>query len=198
MTRPRDVALPANISERFWAKVERGAPDECWIWRGAVQSPPKSPYGYLSLHRRSKGGAFKRCLAHRVSYRIHFGELGGRIVRHTCHNPRCVNPGHLVAGEHSDNMRDMVAAGRSPAGAKNPRARLTDDDVFRILVLRDAGWTLDRLAARFQVHLATIDLICRGKTWRKSRGRQAAERLINDFRRLLARTARPNTTGVAR
>jgi hypothetical protein len=37
----------------------------------------------------------------------------GKIVRHTCDNPPCVNPLHLMNGTSADNSRDMVLRGRT-------------------------------------------------------------------------------------
>lgn len=35
-----------------------------------------------------------------------------QIVRHTCHNPPCIESEHLIAGTLMDNSQDMLKAGR--------------------------------------------------------------------------------------
>lgn len=57
--------------------------------------------------------------------------LRGLVVRHTCHNRWCVNPKHLVLGTNSDNMQDMMQAGRSKHGDGRPRA-LSEEQVAAI------------------------------------------------------------------
>jgi hypothetical protein len=47
--------------------------------------------------------------AHRASYAAFVGEPGSLHVLHKCHNRSCINPEHLYAGTHADNMRDLVA-----------------------------------------------------------------------------------------
>jgi HNH endonuclease len=38
--------------------------------------------------------------------------LPGAVIMHTCDNPRCINPKHLVLGTQAENIRDMMAKGR--------------------------------------------------------------------------------------
>ena len=50
--------------------------------------------------------------AHRVSYKIFVGEIPkGKELDHLCRNPACVNPRHMEAVSHRENLR------RSPSGA---------------------------------------------------------------------------------
>lgn len=51
--------------------------------------------------------------AHRVAFEKAWGITlkAGQVVRHTCDNPPCVNPLHLMLGTQGDNMRDMTGKG---------------------------------------------------------------------------------------
>lgn len=75
--------------------------------------------------------------AHRKAYadyhKLDVFKLPG-VVRHTCDNPRCINPTHLVIGTHKDNSADMVGRGRckAPPGEHHGNSRLTKEQVNMI------------------------------------------------------------------
>ncbi len=99
-----------KTSDRFWKKVRRGGPDECWPWLAG-----KSSFG----HGRFKIGG-QLFSAHRVAFVLAGGEIEplkmnqyhGTVIRHTCDNPGCCNPAHLIQGTQYDNAKDMARRGR--------------------------------------------------------------------------------------
>jgi DNA-binding CsgD family transcriptional regulator len=91
--------------QRFMAKVEQGS--NCWQWKGAMRGS------------RQKRGCFwggkKNVDAARwmFSYSNPDVSIEGLVVRHTCDNPLCVNPAHLIVGTQADNVSDMWERGRA-------------------------------------------------------------------------------------
>jgi hypothetical protein len=138
---------------RFLSKVEREQAGGCWIWRGAKTT---NGYGQMMV---AVGGKQKAYRAHRLSYELHKGDVPpGIFVCHTCDNPLCVNPDHLFAGTHADNMADMARKGR---GSPPPRStRLTSDQVAHIL---KREMTTRQYAALYGVHRAHISNLWSGK-----------------------------------
>lgn len=103
---PEEVKYYNSIYDRFWSKVDKGGPDDCWNWKAATSGG----YGTFSLGYEH----FNERKAHRISYTLQNGSIPkGMVVMHTCDNTRCVNPNHLKVGTNFDNMRDMVSKGRS-------------------------------------------------------------------------------------
>lgn len=80
----------------FDAKFEK-TDNGCWNWTAAAD---KHGYGRFGVP------GDKLVLAHVFSYeRVHGPVPEGLELDHLCRNPRCVNPEHLEAVTHQENMR---------------------------------------------------------------------------------------------
>ena len=98
----------------FEARYVEDTDSGCFLWTGAVSR------GYGNYWCPETQRVVK---AHRHAFERHFGAIPpGHVVRHKCDQPLCVNPAHLEAGTHSENMRDMVARGRHPSQRRRCRA----------------------------------------------------------------------------
>lgn len=96
--------------KRFWNKVDKKQPYDCWKWLGKARCGKSGFYGQFWL----KG---KNATPHRVSYELAFGEYDKSMhVLHKCDNPICVNPNHLFLGTNEDNIKDKMSKGRWKGG----------------------------------------------------------------------------------
>ena len=137
--------------DRFFRQVEIDPGAGCWNWIGPLNN---MGYGKFSFANTS-------LQAHRFSYEMVNGELGrGKVVRHTCDNPKCVNPDHLVMGTHSENTQDMYARQRAP------NAKLNPDLVRSIRRLRNETDMLVKEIA--EIHCVTpraVEAVLSGQNW---------------------------------
>lgn len=82
------------------------------------------------------GGKLRSIGMHRMAYckaaMVSPESIEGLVVRHTCDNPRCINPDHLELGTHSDNMEDMKSRGRQAVGESQGRSTVSDADAQTI------------------------------------------------------------------
>lgn len=155
------------LTDRFWAKVDKQGPDDCWVWLACTDG---AGYGRIN----QGGGQNKMVFAHRVSWKLHYGPIPeGMCVLHGCDVPGCVNPGHLFLGTRTDNMRDSISRGRNLpkgfcAGEQSPVARLTWTQVDEIRSrYAQGGITQKALGKEFGVHEETIGSIIRHDTWKE-------------------------------
>lgn len=125
---------------------------DCLEW----QSARTQGYGLLCVKRRGVKANYR---AHRAAWAIEKGEdPGKRYILHLCDNRACVNPKHLYAGSHDDNMRDMCE--RHP--------RFTHPDKWaRARRLREQGYTYKRIAEALGMKRPTIAAHFRPKRKRK-------------------------------
>lgn len=170
MQRPYRKQRPAGMTlpEAFRYYMPDDPPDEgCWEWAGGTRD--WCGYGILS-HSESPTGKVR---AHRLSYEIFIGPIPeGNVIRHTCDNPPCVNPNHLVPGTQAQNVRDSVERrrwghrGEKIQGSRHYSTRLTESDVLEIRRLCAEGVMQTELARKYGVCDGTINMIAARKTWK--------------------------------
>lgn len=155
------------LADRFWKYVTTGSSSEDWLWkRGTWGNGYGQVWGRLRF-----GDEPKMWLAHRVAFLLsadlpESGLARSVFICHRCNVRRCCNPAHLYAGDHTQNMADMVTHNRQIRGSRQHLSKLFEPEVLAIRTLFDQG-LLDRreLAERYRVDLKTIWRITTRKTW---------------------------------
>lgn len=97
-----------TVEERFWSKVRKGSPNECWEW---LASKTSDGYGTFKYNGKTVS-------AHKFAYEITHGVcVPSRFhICHSCDNPSCVNPSHLSPGTPLKNNQEMIENGRHYRG----------------------------------------------------------------------------------
>ena len=117
--------------------------------------------GYPKFKRNKKTIRLNRFI-----YKECFGNIPeNQVVRHTCDNPSCINPEHLIKGTYQENSTDMVFRNRQAKGTKNGRSVLKDEDV-RNIRLDLKRQKISVVAKKYGVSRATIWRIYNGFSWR--------------------------------
>jgi hypothetical protein len=126
-------------------------------------------------------GKKTHCRVNRLVLEAFVGPGIGMVGMHLDDNRGNNNLKNLRWGTCAENSTDMVAKGRSLAGARNPThfnpqsirkgslngaAKLNETDVERIRDVRRAGVSYAGLVAYFAVSKTQIARICTGQSWR--------------------------------
>ena len=128
------VSRYGDTEERFWSKVERRGPDECWPWTGTID---RGGYGEFYVSDQADQRLVK---AHVWMYEVTVGPVpDDHELDHACHtrdatrtrgddcpHRGCVNPGHLEPVTHQENSRRS----RSTASAYAARSHCDKGHLF--------------------------------------------------------------------
>lgn len=136
-----------NPVERFESKYTPEPNSGCWLWTASVTS-----WGYGRFPHDGE----KR--AHRVSYKFAYGSIpSGALICHRCDQPACVNPRHLFAGTHADNMNDKQKKkrGNQPSGRSHAKW-IPDEKRDAIRKDVEAGIKIKHVAEMFGIAEFTV------------------------------------------
>lgn len=144
----------------FWAKVDTSG--DCWLWTGYLD---RQGYGRVGRKGRNPMGA------HRYAWELTNGPIPeGKVIRHSCDNPPCVNPVHLQLGTQRDNIADRQRRGRHRPGRFPGEAhhshKLTNADVLACRAAYDAGEKVSVLARRYGLNHKSMYQVVTRRTWR--------------------------------
>lgn len=143
--------------ERYWAKVDRRGPEECWEWTAYRN---KLGYGCFGVDGSS-------VLAHRYGFELANGPFDPELcVLHRCDNPPCQNPAHFFLGDRVANNADRHQKGRSAKGERmGAHVVLTEDAVRAMNRLYRSGVSIPDIAREFGVKKGTVASVAYGLSW---------------------------------
>lgn len=163
-----NISFLLLFKNKFLDRIENINKD-CWVWKGTLLRG----YGVLNLFNK-KYAINTSIRAHRYSYILYKGQIPkDLIIRHLCHNKKCVNPNHLKAGTYLDNAEDSSKAGHYIKGEIHHRAKLTEN---KVKIIANSSLSNRELAKKYGVTHSAIGSIKRGKIWKHLK----MERKINN------------------
>jgi len=154
-----------TIEQRFLSKIKK-LENGCWEWTAGKND---AGYGLILIPNTKKSE-----YAHRLSYELFKEPISdNNVVMHTCDNPSCVNPDHLMQGTQLENMQDKMMKGRHRTGIHigmkgedNPSAKLDIETVKEIRNYHiENSISLSELAIKYNISKSQAQRIINGASW---------------------------------
>lgn len=145
-----------TLEERFITKIHKTA--SCWNW---IAGKGWNGYGRFKFQG-------KMIKAHRFSYLLYIGDIPeNMLILHSCNNRACVNPEHLLLGNHTQNMQHRQESNRQVQGEKHHQAKLTDKKVKEIRKLYSSQKiSQKKLSEKYNIGTTQISRIINNQNWR--------------------------------
>ena len=156
---PCTPGFSPTLLGKFTARIDAGdwSLDHCWNWTGYRTA---KGYGVFSPTKKVQHRA------HRFAFLAYHGREPKAMVLHKCDNPSCVNPKHLMDGDHGENMRQMAERRRAAREERHHKAKLDSWEAIAITLLnKGSDYTCEELASIFGVSKPTIIGVSSGALW---------------------------------
>lgn len=126
--------------------------------------PGRHPAGYPYVNIRQDGRPQRSLKVHELVLAAFVGpKQPGQCCRHLDGDPTNNRVSNLAWGSIKENAEDMVKHGRSTAGERHPKAKLTGGAARKVYL---ANGTQSAIAARFGISQGQVSHIRTGKHWR--------------------------------
>ena len=90
----------------------------------------------------------------------------GLIIRHTCDNPACISPKHLLIGTRIDNVKDRDERNRTAKGNNHFRSKLNEKQVKEIRIKLEQKILVVQIAKEYNINKNTVYSIKYNKNWK--------------------------------
>ena len=150
-----------------WDLIDKRQPDECWTWKGCVNS---TGYGSMTVSQVVYSAhriVFYLTNPDAITLKAPANKKLKQFILHSCDNRLCCNPAHMSVGNYDDNNKDAAQKGRSkaPRGANHKKAKLTQDQAERIRDIAKNGLTYVDIGKMFNIHANNVSRIVRMKAY---------------------------------
>lgn len=166
-TTPRghSIMFSDKCLKRFFSFVKKDSISGCWEWIG---TKTRGDYGNFSVYSFCRK-EYVMMRAHIWSF-LNFKHIFtyGNIVRHTCDNPSCVNPEHLIEGTALENSQDATLRNRDARGFKSIPKNCkvtTEEDVYNIRHLSKLGFKQLWVSELTGIGKHTVNRVILRRTW---------------------------------
>lgn len=133
------------LTDADYVVADTGYDTPCWIWRHARGNA--MGHGKVMFRK-------KKTWAHRVMWMQHNGPVpDGLELDHLCRVPPCINPDHIEAVTHAENL------------LRGDGTKVTQEIYDQILSLRATGLSHRRISEQVAVSKSTVGDIVAGKRW---------------------------------
>lgn len=153
---------PKNTDGSLWEMVDKKEPNECWKWKGyvnngygRVQIDGRAYYAHRVIFDLANPGVITRSSPR---YKKDYG-----FLMHSCDNRLCCNPFHLKVATILQNNQDCNQKKRRnlPKGEDHFRSVFTNDQIKKILEMRQSGKTTTQISVAMNKNRSTVKSLLR-------------------------------------